>query len=293
MNSVKVFISWSGERSGRLATALQQWIPRVIQAVSPWLSSGSIEPGERWSDEVATALEEMQSGVLCLTPENRSSPWILFEAGALSKAVSKSCVIPYLLGFEPRELEGPLAQFQAVRADAAGTLRLLSAINTAQGEPLLAPDMLAEAFQMWWLRLEPLIKELASAAPSEPPPPARSMDDMVGEMLEILRSARSPAGEVQTLPLPTGLESASSFGSRVRRLRRLKGMSLQELSYRVPYSASSISRIEGGSLKPSLRVMLSIAEALDVDPEYLLLRSGLLELPVTDRENAPPEGPAA
>lgn len=292
---MKVFISWSGERSGRLATALQQWIPRVIQAVSPWLSSGSIEPGERWSDEVATALEEMQSGVLCLTPENRSSPWILFEAGALSKAVSKSRVIPYLLGFEPRELQGPLAQFQAVRADEAGTLRLLSAINTAQGEPLLAPDMLAEAFQVWWLRIEPIIKELASAAPSEPPPPARSTEDMLGEVLEILRPARFAVGEFQVPPLPKTLESASSFGSRVRELRQLMGMTQIELAKRVAYSVSSISRIESGSFKPSLETILRIAAALNMHPQYLLESAGIVGLQglVTDGEKAPPDLPAA
>ena len=98
---MRVFISWSGSRSNSLATFLEQWIPRVIQVVEPWVSSASIDPGTRWSDEVSRALEDLQFGILCLTPENLTSPWILFEAGALSKIVLKSHVVPYLFGFEP------------------------------------------------------------------------------------------------------------------------------------------------------------------------------------------------
>ena len=102
---MKVFISWSGHRSGAVASALQLWIPRVIQFVRPWISSQSIDAGSRWSSEIAGALEETRLGVICLTSENLSSPWILFEAGALSKAVTETLVIPYLLDFEARELE--------------------------------------------------------------------------------------------------------------------------------------------------------------------------------------------
>src|SRR6266496_298763 len=128
---MRVFISWSGDRSGKVATALQHWIPRVIQSASPWLSSGSIDPGARWSEEVASALEDIECGVLCLTAENLSAPWILFEAGALSKSVSKSRIIPYLVGVDPTQLQGPLAQFQAVSADKGGTFDLLAGINVA------------------------------------------------------------------------------------------------------------------------------------------------------------------
>jgi hypothetical protein len=146
---MKVFISWSGERSGRVATALRDWLPRVIQAVEPWISSGSIEPGVRWSDALAEALDGLDYGILCLTPENLKSEWILFEAGALSKTVSKSRVMPYLLGFEPHQLEGPLAQFQAARADKAGTLRILNSLNSVAMGGGLSSGVLLDAFEMW------------------------------------------------------------------------------------------------------------------------------------------------
>jgi hypothetical protein len=182
---MRIFISWSGHRSGKVAGHLLQWLPKVIQFVRPWVSSSSIDPGTRWSIEIGQALEENHFGILCLTPENLTAPWILFEAGALSKAVSHARIIPYLLGFDPRELQGPLAQFQAVQADRTGTLQLLVSLNTAAAEPL---DALEETFDLWWPRLEPQLQEIAAAAPIEVVSPARSVDDMLGEVLSLFRA---------------------------------------------------------------------------------------------------------
>src|SRR5436190_23030180 len=91
---MRIFISWSQEPSGTVAAALQRWIPMVMQAVQPWISSASIEPGARWTGAVAGALQDMQFGVICLTPGNTTSPWILFEAGALSKLFQKVVLFP-------------------------------------------------------------------------------------------------------------------------------------------------------------------------------------------------------
>ena len=86
---MKVFISWSGERSRSIAEALREWLPDVIQAVKPWLSAEDIDKGARWSSDLAHELEDAHVGVICLTPENLEEPWIHFEAGALSKTTRK------------------------------------------------------------------------------------------------------------------------------------------------------------------------------------------------------------
>lgn len=49
------------------------------------MSATDIDKGTRWREEVGTALDTMKAGIICLTPENLSAEWLLFEAGALSK----------------------------------------------------------------------------------------------------------------------------------------------------------------------------------------------------------------
>ena len=79
---MKIFISWSGPRSKAMAEALKEWLPNVIQAVDPWVSSSDIDAGMRWTPALAEQLQQTQLGILCLTAENLNAPWLLFEAGA-------------------------------------------------------------------------------------------------------------------------------------------------------------------------------------------------------------------
>lgn len=134
---MKVFISWSGERSKAVAEALHDWLPNVIQTVRPWVSLADIEKGTRWSTDIAAQLEECRIGLICLTPENLSAPWLLFEAGALSKTLEKTFVCPYLVNLQPADVRGPLSQFQMTTAEKEETRKLLHTINKALGEQAL------------------------------------------------------------------------------------------------------------------------------------------------------------
>lgn len=93
---MKVFISWSGEKSKAVAHALREFIPDVIQSVKPWMSDADIRAGECWSNAVAKELQESSFGIICLTADNLMAPWILFEAGALAKTISETYVCPYV-----------------------------------------------------------------------------------------------------------------------------------------------------------------------------------------------------
>lgn len=155
---MKVFISWSGERSRKIAEAIRDWLPLVIQAVKPYYSPDDTAKGTRWSNEIAKELEAATLGILCLTPENLNAPWLIFEAGALSKYLDTSRVCPILFGVEPTDIKGPLVQFQTSRFDREEMHRVVKMLNNELGSSALIPEVFESAFKMWWPRLEERIQ---------------------------------------------------------------------------------------------------------------------------------------
>jgi transcriptional regulator with XRE-family HTH domain len=58
-------------------------------------------------------------------------------------------------------------------------------------------------------------------------------------------------------------ETVSAIGPRVRKLRRERGLSLQELATRAGLSAAAIHKIEGNSMTPTITTLLKLATALN------------------------------
>jgi hypothetical protein len=108
---MRIFISWSGPLSQRVAEILDKYLPLMIQDLKIFLSR-HIESGSRWNLELARELSESSFGILCLTSDNLNSAWLLFEAGALTKHVEgRACGL--LIGMlRPVDISGPLSQFQ-------------------------------------------------------------------------------------------------------------------------------------------------------------------------------------
>jgi hypothetical protein len=160
---MKIFISWSGERSMAVAAALKIWLPYVFQDVEPWMSDHDINAGSRWANEVNAELESSNFGILCLTPENIQAPWLLFEAGSLAKTVEVARVVPYRLGLNATDVEPPLSQFQGVNANDDGTFRLLQSINDARGA-VIPIDRLQLIFERWWPDLKVKLDNIPSSS---------------------------------------------------------------------------------------------------------------------------------
>lgn len=194
---MKIFLSWSGERSKVVARALRDWLPLVLHFAQPWLSDKDIDAGERWSVEVGKELESSQFGIICLTPENLVAPWILFEAGALSKQMSVGTVVPYLLGVEFGELNGPLSQFQAKKAERASTFELLRAINSKSAS--VVPDgRLASLFEMAWPQLDALFKQVPAV--NARPQPSRSVPEVLEDLVETVRGVDRRIAQLEVGP---------------------------------------------------------------------------------------------
>ena len=195
---MKVFISWSGERSQAVAEALREWLPNIIQTVSPWVSLADIEKGARWSTDIATQLEEYCVGLICLTPENLSAPWLLFEARALSKTLDKTFVCPYLMNLRPTDLQGPLAQFQATTTQKEETRKLLHTINKALADHAVQTVQVNAAFEKWWPDLDTELQAISAMQFSTIP--RRSDRELFEEILETVRAlTRRPLIEAEAL----------------------------------------------------------------------------------------------
>jgi TIR domain len=152
---MKLLISWSGEYSKAVAITLRNWLPEVIHNVDPWMSASDIAAGDRWGSQVQRALDDARFGVICVTPENLTAPWLMFEAGALSKAIQRTYVCPFLIGLSSSSLSpGPLAQFQAKEATKEGAYGLVGSINLTLGKRALPKERLEKSFKRCWPELE-------------------------------------------------------------------------------------------------------------------------------------------
>lgn len=189
-----IFISWSGKRSRAFAEALRDWLPMIINAARPFLSSSDIDKGARWSTEIATRLEKAKAGIICLTPSNMQSEWILFEAGALSKTLADTYVCTLLIDMKPTDVKGPLSQFQATTASEADMLQLVKTLNSKLGESAVQVAQLEKAFKLMWPELSAQIQSLPKDADAKVP--GRSSEDMLEELLALVRNlSRSPEPE--------------------------------------------------------------------------------------------------
>jgi hypothetical protein len=87
--------------------------------------------GAHWPINLQQELHDARFGMICVTPENVAEPWILFEAGALSRAIDQADVrvCPYLLGLETTDLKPPLGHFSAPRRIARTRSSLFEALT--------------------------------------------------------------------------------------------------------------------------------------------------------------------
>lgn len=151
---MRVFLSWSGELSQAIAELMHDWLPSVIQTVDPFLSSTSIEKGSRWGAQLTAGLSAAGFGLVVLTRENLSSPWMTFEAGALSEGLSSGRVCPLLVDIEPGDVVGPLAEFQGCRLVKPDMSKLIGSMSRALDDGAVDPNRLARLFDAMWPDLE-------------------------------------------------------------------------------------------------------------------------------------------
>lgn len=232
---MKIFISWSKENSTShsVANALYDWLPDVIQGVTPWMSTHDIQSGELWGDMVNKQLEENYYGVLSITPQSMHAPWLLFEAGALAKLVDKSRVCPYLSNMTTTGLTGPLTQFQSRISDKEGTSRLVHDINTHLENPV-SQERISRSFERCWPEMDQLLKKAHDQDADIASEPVRTDRELLEELLTLTRKidhgTRPRASDI----LSANLRAKENMISPERALEILKSDTGEYIKHIVP-----------------------------------------------------------
>lgn len=185
---MKVFISWSGDRSRQVAELLDDWITCVLQAVKPWMSSKDIDRGSLWFSEVSDQLQNTSIGIVCLTQENKIKPWILFESGALAKGLSSNRVCTFLIDLSPADIGNPLAQFNHSTPDKDGLWELVRTINNALGEQGLKEKTLEKVYETYWPQFSEEFSRILDSTSSVEEVVERTEDDLLKEILSNTRA---------------------------------------------------------------------------------------------------------
>jgi hypothetical protein len=221
---MKVFISWSGNRSKAVAEVLSEWIKCALQAARPWISAQNIDRGALWFNEIQTQLQNTSVGIVCLTQDNKVKPWILFESGALAKGLSASRVCTFLVDLSPADIENPLAQFNHTLPNSDSMWELLRTLNAClSAEQTLPENVLEKVFDTYWPQFERDFADALEKTPAAPPTPPRSDTDLLTEILEHTRSLSARVNEVErklTDPIST-LSNLATPRSRRETLEKI------------------------------------------------------------------------
>lgn len=262
---MKVFLSWSGKRSQLVATLLDEWLRCVLQAIRPWISTKDIDRGSLWFSEIQDQLQDVTTGIICLTQENKEKPWILFEAGALAKGLSNSRVCTLLIDLEPHDIRDPLAQFNHTKPDRDGIYALVQTLNSRLGDNRLDPAILTKVFDAYWTQFEERFATVIVNTPLTEKPKSRPEKDILSEILEHTRTLHSRLNRLEenlsvdispkTISMPNTTISPLTISDSINMVTGMfkEGRSIPEISYKLKLNQSTVTTIliKHGLMPPS------------------------------------------
>jgi hypothetical protein len=216
VNKIPVFISWSGEKSNKVAHQLEEWLELVMQMVKPWMSESDIDAGENWHQELEEALETAEFAIVCLTKNNLKSTAIHYEVGFLLGG-KKIKICPYLLDLQISDIKWPLDGRQAMLANEQGTRKLLAAINNSLGGGV-SESVLNKSFKTFWPELEAALNEIRAEVEEKPASErvtSRSLEEDAEQLMQVRQTWHRKEEELPR-PKPKAANKSSKASKKTR-----------------------------------------------------------------------------
>jgi hypothetical protein len=164
---MNVFLSWSGHVAKVAAEGFHKWLVEELPSnrVKIYFSPSSNDPGALWRKMLRRALAQSSVGVFFLTRDSISSPWVLFEGGAVGK-LRKSRVFTVLLDVGTKDLATlapPFEEYQAVPFQPDDLWRVVKGITRLASISKPSKKDLRHSFDGWWPDFSQCVEEAIAA----------------------------------------------------------------------------------------------------------------------------------
>ncbi len=151
------------------------------------MSTEDIPKGSAWMGQLIKALGESSFGIICVTPTNQASPWLVLETGGIVAKYGASYACPYLFRMKPTDLtKTPLQELQATMAeDEKETKRLMKTMRSALkelGEPVESETLFEQRWSKFWPDLQGRLKKIPKSKTHTPGP--KSSDDKLEDIYQ-------------------------------------------------------------------------------------------------------------
>jgi len=194
-----VFISVSGPLSTCIGIAIRNALSTYFSSINTWIAIKDIDKGKSWRTVLIEGLTKQSAGIVVLTARNQSSPWILYEAGAIAAMSGHDRVWTVLVDLKASDITGPLAISQHTLLQEHELTSLASVIEKYTDRPRDGDD-LKRVSELFAKEIMTKAKECLTNPQNKEEGtstiPPRDKDEVLGDVLEVVRDIQRQQSEM-------------------------------------------------------------------------------------------------
>lgn len=212
---IKIFLSWSGDKSKKLANVFKTYVADILPKVDFYFSPDDLKGGEKWRQSIEEGLNNNTYGIIFLTPSNLTSKWIYFEAGAISKSTKQAKILPFLYKIDINELGQPFSDYQCKSFSADSILTTILEINDCQSEVYQLPsetikrnfNRLSNEIETETKNINTINEVMENSEPQIEDASLLDSEDKLNEILQIMREQSSKTDIKKNTEIKTNTNS--------------------------------------------------------------------------------------